>query len=147
MKRILFILSLILFVNLANAQDNSKKNDQDKVSYGKLDSLIRQQAKSYLDKTGELSSGKTRGLSQDACSEDMQNLRSAFANLKQAFLNCCKNESNDTQFLRAMANIYLITSNPTCSWGFKEYGYLTYYWLDYNELRDNLRRRGCNCGN
>ena len=141
MKRILCVLTLILFVNLLNAQDNSK------ITYAKIDSLILQQTKSYLDNTGALSNGKTRGVSQDPCSEDMQNLRSAFANLKQAFINCCNNQNNDAQFLRAMANIYLITSNHTCSWGFKEFATLTYYWADYNQLRDKLRSRGCSCGN
>ena len=144
MKRFVLILGLFVIINSLNAQDTTKVKEQDIVSYGKLDSLIQEKTKNYLDKTTIISGEKTRGLNQDPCDADMQNLKNAFANLKQAYINCCKNQNSDVAVLRALAHIYLITSNPNCSWGLKQYAYLAYYWNDYSTLKNNLNCTYCN---
>ena len=143
MKNVVLILSLVLVINSVRAQDTAKINGQNSINYSQLDSLIVGKTKSYLDNAGVTTNVKTRGVNQDPCYSDMQNLKSAFANLKQAYINCCRNESGNTPVLRALAHIYLITSNPNCSWGLKEYAALTYYWLDYNQLREKYNCRQC----
>lgn len=143
MKRVILILSLVLVINSVKAQDTSKIDVQNPVNYSKLDSLIVSKTKLYLDNAGVTTSVKTRGVNQDPCYSDMQNLKSAFANLKQAYINCCRNESGNAPVLRALAYIYLITSNPNCSWGWKEYSALAYYWLDYNQLREKYNCLPC----
>lgn len=143
MKHFTLILSFLLIISSIKAQDTSKINDQNPVNYSKLDSLVVSKIKLHLDNTGVTSSIKTRGVNQDPCYSDMQNLKSAFANLKQAYINCCRNESGNLPVLRALAYIYLITSNPNCSWGVKEYALLAYYWLDYNQLRDRFNCPPC----
>ena len=145
MKQFRLLFLSLLLLSSTYAQDKTKNENKDSISYKKLDSLILAKTNVYLESTGALSSGKTRGINEDPCEEDMQNLKKAFGSLKEAYIKCCRQQSSNVPVLKSLAYIYLVLNNSNCVWDDHPimYAALLYYWADYASLVKKLNCTSC----